>query len=83
MFFCKQKIIFILPVFKNIANLLFGYFGPAWLCTSKLKRPPSRKLSYLPGDKKHFDTRFSGDIAKILKRRILGTLGMPGYTHTI
>ena len=78
MFFFKQNINFILPVFNDIANLLFWVFEQAWLHTSKMILPPCRKLLHLSGGKKSHRPCFSGDITKISKLRILGTLGMPG-----
>ena len=63
---------------RILQTCYFGYFGQAWLHTSKMILPPCRKVLHLSGGKKNHRPCFSGDITKISKLRILGTLGMPG-----
>ena len=81
MFFCEQKINFILPVVKYIVNLLF------WVLLASLvmhiqndtTNLIQNDTTYLSGGKKKFIAHFfSGYIEKISQRCILGTLGMPG-----
>ena len=73
---------FPLGYFRDIANLYFGYFEYSWLRTLKVILPTCRKFLCLPTSKKwNSSPYFSGDIAKIWKLLILGTLGMPRYTH--
>ena len=81
----KQKIKFILPVFLEIFQIYCKL-----VILSTLDKPGYTKWYYylvenfriyLQIKEQLHPTWFSGDIAKICKLLILGTLGMSGYAH--
>ena len=94
MFIYQQKINFNLQVFlgycKDIANLLFSVL---WACLATQNQSDTINLKtifvFIWRQKTQVHSpRFSGDIAKLCKLLILGTLGisgyvlaMPGYAH--
>ena len=74
---------FFLRYCNNITNLLFWVL---WAYLPTHKQSDAIKLYktfvFICRQKNNFIIHiFSGDIAQICKLLILGTLGMPGYTH--
>ena len=81
------KVVCTSPVLnQSIAKILqtccFGYFGHAWLWTPKVILSSCRNFLCLSaGNKSTLSPMFFGDIAKICKIFIFGTLCMTGYSH--
>ena len=74
---------FFLRYCKILQTCCFGCFEHAWFCKPKVILTSCRKLLCLLASKKSTSSPCSSeDIAKIWKLLILGTLGMPSYTHS-
>ena len=79
MLICRN---FILYVFLEILQRYCKLVILGTLETPKNIMSTCRRHLCLPAIKKStFSPCFSGDIAKVCKLRILGTLGIPGYTN--
>ena len=77
-----SSFLFSLRYSKDIANLLFWEL---WSCVAKHTQLYYQLVenfcAYLQAKNQHHPQCFSGDIAKIYKLLILGTLGMSGHAY--